>query len=288
VARSDEVVVSPMSGFAAWGGAAMLAVTSLALVGAFLAEALPLWSGPLGAVALVVAFLLWRGTLVVQPNRAVVLVFFGRYVGTVREPGFFWVNPLTTKTEISLRARNMGSDKVKVNDRDGNPVVIGAVTVWRVGDTAQASFDVDDLVAYVDVQIEAAVRELAQAHPYDGADGEVSLRSDTQQVAAELLAALQDRLNRAGVEVMEARISHLAYAPEIAGAMLQRQQASAVVAARRLIVEGAVGMVEHALHDLSERDVVELSNADRGRLVGNLLVVLCGQAPAQPVLSTGL
>jgi regulator of protease activity HflC (stomatin/prohibitin superfamily) len=262
-------------------------LTGLGFIGAFVAQALPAWSGPAGATALVVAFLLWRGTLVVMPNRAVVLVFFGRYVGTVREPGFFWVNPLTSKTELSLRARNMGSDKVKVNDRDGNPVEVGAVTVWRIRDTAQASFDVDDLVAYVDVQIEAAVRELAQAHPYDGEEGEVSLRSDTQQVAGELLDALQARLDRAGVEVVEARISHLAYAPEIAGAMLQRQQASAVVAARRKIVEGAVGMVEHALHDLSERNVVELSNAERGRLVGNLLVVLCGQAPAQPVLSAG-
>jgi len=276
-----------MSGFAAWVGAGALGLVGLGAMAATMAGSLPVGLAPMGPLAVLVAVVLWMGTVVVAPNQAVVLVFFGRYVGTVRSEGFFWVNPLTTKTHQSLRARNMGSEKVKVNDRDGNPVVVGAVTVWRVRDTAQASFDVEDLVAYVDVQIEAAIRELAQAHPYDGEEGEVSLRSDTQQVAAELLAALQERLVLAGVEVLEARITHLAYAPEIAQAMLQRQQATAVVAARRKIVEGAVGMVEHALIDLGERKVVEMGPEERARLVGNLLVVLCGQSHAQPIVSAG-
>jgi len=276
-----------MSGFAAWVGAGALGLVGLGAMAATMAGSLPVAVAPAGPLAVILAVVLWMGTVVVAPNQAVVLVFFGRYVGTVRSEGFFWVNPLTTKTHQSLRARNMGSEKVKVNDRDGNPVVVGAVTVWRVRDTAQASFDVEDLVAYVDVQIEAAIRELAQAHPYDGEEGEVSLRSDTQQVAAELLAALQERLVLAGVEVLEARITHLAYAPEIAQAMLQRQQATAVVAARRKIVEGAVGMVEHALLDLGERKVVEMGPEQRARLVGNLLVVLCGQSHAQPIVSAG-
>lgn len=230
------------------------------------------------------------GFFLVNPNMSRVLVLFGRYRGTVRSNGFYWTNPFTQKHSISLRVHNLSSEKIKVNDLGGNPIEIGAVVVWQVRDTAQARFDVEDYFQYVDVQIETAIRHLAKTHPYDDhvSDTDVpSLRGDTAETTAELMAELQERLDRAGIEVLEARISHLAYSQEIASAMLQRQQASAVIAARKLIVEGAVHMVEDALQQLSERGVVELDPERRATLVGNLLVVLCGNAHAQPVINTG-
>jgi regulator of protease activity HflC (stomatin/prohibitin superfamily) len=285
--RSTERSLSPISGW--WG---LIGSLGLASIGAYAAwVAAGAHSAPMmaaGLLTLAVGLLGLKGLMLVQPNHAVVLVLFGRYRGTVRRDGFFWVHPLSVGHHLSLRARNMASDTIKVNDLVGNPVEIGVVTVWEVRDTAQATFDVDQLVSYVDVQIEAAVRAAAKEHPYDSADPDVvSLRSDTSVVADQLLASLQERLDRAGVNVLEARITHLAYAPEIAGAMLQRQQASAIVAARKEIVEGAVGMVEQALHDLSDREVVVLSPTERSRLVSNLLVVLCGQSAAQPVVQAG-
>jgi regulator of protease activity HflC (stomatin/prohibitin superfamily) len=230
------------------------------------------------------------GYFIVPPNMSRVLVLFGKYRGTVRTAGFYWTNPFTLKHQVSLRAHNIASETIKVNDIAGNPIEIGAVVVWQVTDTAQAMFDVERYQTYVDIQIETAVRDLAKLHPYDEGQHDskvVSLRGDTEEVATELVAMLLERLERAGVEVLEARISHLAYAPEIASAMLQRQQASAIVAAREKIVEGAVGMVKQALTDLAEQEVVELDADRRATLVGNLLVVLCGQATPQPVLNTG-
>lgn len=230
------------------------------------------------------------GFFLVNPNMARVLVLFGTYRGTVRRDGFYWTNPFTMRRAVSLKAHNLASQKIKVNDLVGNPIEIGAVVVWQVRDTAQASFDVDDYQHYVDVQIETAVRELAKSHPYDDghADDDVlSLRGDSSETSLELTRELQVRLERAGIRVLEARISHLAYAPEIASAMLQRQQAVAVIAARRKIVEGAVGMVQHALEDLGTMNVVDLDPERRATLVGNLLVVLCSHASPQPVINTG-
>ncbi len=238
------------------------------------------------------SFISLFGYFIVNPNMARVLVLFGKYRGTVRTQGFFWTNPFTLKHKMSLKAHNLSSERVKVNDLTGNPIEIGAVVVWLVKDTAQAQFDVEDFFQYVDVQIETAVRQLAKSHPYDDQSEEIadsisSLRTDTEQVSAELETELQQRLDRAGIEVLEARISHLAYAPEIASAMLQRQQADAIIAARKKIVEGAVGMVEDALIQLGEKQVVELDAERRATLVGNLLVVLCGGVAPQPVLNTG-
>jgi len=245
----------------------------------------------LGVALLGVAwFICLCGFYIVNPNMSRVMVLFGNYRGTVRRPGFWWTNPFTVKNKLSLRAHNVSSEKIKVNDSVGNPIEIGAVVVWKIHDTAQASFDVEDYVEYVDIQVEAAVRTLASAHPYDEPGGDesvVSLRGDRDEVTAELQVALSERLERAGVEVVEARLSHLAYAPEIASVMLQRQQAQAIIAARRQIVEGAVGMVHEALEMLKEGDVVTLDDERKAALVGNLLVVLCGQESAQPILNTG-
>jgi regulator of protease activity HflC (stomatin/prohibitin superfamily) len=230
------------------------------------------------------------GFFIVPPNIARVLVLFGRYRGTVRDEGFYWTNPFTVRQKVSLKAHNLTSERIKVNDVAGNPIEIGAVVVWRVRDTAQACFDVEDYEEYVDLQTEAAIRNLAQQHPYDDALTETdvpTLRGDTETVAERLSTQLQSRFQRAGIEVVEARLSHLAYASEIASAMLQRQQASAIIAARRLIVDGAVGMVEHALEDLGRKGVVELDDDRRANLVGNLLVVLCGHQAPTPVLNTG-
>ena len=241
-------------------------------------------------LTLIGSFISFFGFFIVNPNMSRVLVFFGRYKGTVRDEGFYWVNPFMTKTSLSLKAHNLSSETIKVNDLVGNPIEIGAVVVWQVSDTAQASFDVEDYFQYVDVQIETAIRHLAKSHPYDDQVSDkdtASLRGDTGEMAGELQAELQARLSRAGIAVIEARISHLAYAPEIASAMLQRQQASAIIAARKKIVQGAVDMVDDALSQLSERDVVELDAERRATLVGNLLVVLCGNSTPQPVINTG-
>jgi regulator of protease activity HflC (stomatin/prohibitin superfamily) len=236
----------------------------------------------------VLVLLSFHGLFVVNPNEAKVLQLFGAYTGTVRQAGYHFANPLMTRKSVSTRVRNFESSKLKVNDHVGNPIEIGAVVVWRVVDSAEAMFEVDDYQNYVRVQSEAALRNLATSYPYDAyQEGKVSLRSHTNEIATQLKREVQERLARAGVEVIEARISHLAYAPEIAHAMLQRQQASAVVAARTRIVEGAVGMVEMALAELSRKDVLKLDEERKAAMVSNLLVVLCGDRNAQPVLNTG-
>jgi regulator of protease activity HflC (stomatin/prohibitin superfamily) len=231
---------------------------------------------------------LMAGVFVVNPNEGKVLQFFGDYVGTARQPGLRWANPLYTKKSVSLRVRNFESGRLKVNDNEGNPIEIAAVVVWKVVDTAEAVFEVDDYHNYVKVQSESALRNLATSYPYDAHDDQtMSLRGTTLAVADHLKREIQDRMNRAGVEVMEARISHLAYAPEIAHAMLQRQQAGAIIAARQRIVEGAVGMVEMALELLSKREIVALDDERKAAMVSNLLVVLCGDKSTQPIINTG-
>lgn len=242
-----------------------------------------------GVVVIVLDIFLLLGLFIVNPNEAKVLQLFGRYVGTVKEPGLRWANPFFSKKVISQRVRNFESSKLKVNEKEGSPIEIAAVVVWRVIDTAEAAFEVDDYENFVHVQSEAALRNLATQHPYDSHDveGTVSLRGNTAEIAQQLKAEVQDRLAKAGVEVLEARISHLAYAPEIAAAMLRRQQASAVVAARAKIVEGAVGMVEMALEMLASKQVIALDEERKAQMVSNLLVVLCGEHDAQPVVNTG-
>lgn len=238
-------------------------------------------------VIVVVLFLLATGLIIVNPNEAKVIQFFGRYIGSVSEPGFFSVVPLTDRKSISLRVRNFETQKLKVNDADGNPVEIAAVVVYRVVDSFKAAFAVDDYEEYVETQSEAAVRHLATTHPYDAHDkGRTSLR-DGAEVAEELTVELRDRTETAGIEVIEARITHLAYSPEIAQAMLVRQQAAQVVAAREQIVEGAIGMVGHALDRLAEQGMVELDEERRAAMVSNLLVVLCSDRATQPVVNTG-
>jgi regulator of protease activity HflC (stomatin/prohibitin superfamily) len=236
----------------------------------------------------VVDILCLTGLFIVNPNEAKILQLFGRYIGTVREPGLKWANPFYSKRKISVRIRNFESNKLKVNDHDGNPIEIGAVVVWRVVDTAEAAFEVDDFENFVHVQSEAALRNLATQYCYDAHEaGLMSLRANTVEIAEQLRGEIQARLGKAGVEVLESRISHLAYAPEIAGAMLRRQQASAVIAARQKIVEGAVGMVDMALELLAKKNVVEMDNDRKAAMVSNLLVVLCGEHDAQPVVNTG-
>jgi regulator of protease activity HflC (stomatin/prohibitin superfamily) len=240
------------------------------------------------ALAVLFDLFLFGGLFVVNPNEGRVLQLFGDYVGTSKKAGLRWANPLYRKKRISMRVRNFESARLKVNDHDGNPIEIAAVVVWRVFDSAEAIFQVDDYQNFVKVQSEAAVRNLATSYTYDAhEEGQMSLRANTNEVAEHLKNEIQDRLKSAGVEVMEARISHLAYAPEIAQAMLQRQQAGAIVAARSRIVEGAVGMVEMALAQLSQREILELDNERRAAMVSNLLVVLCGERATQPVVNTG-
>jgi hypothetical protein len=243
-----------------------------------------------GVAGLIAFVLMLSGFFVVEPNMSRVLVLFGRYRGSVRTPGFWWTNPFTTKKKISLRAYNLNGKELKVNDLLGNPIEIAAIVVWQVRDTAQALFDVEGFEHFVDVQCESALRLVASRHPYD--DGQTSdvsttLRGSADIVAHEVQTELQQRLAIAGVDVLEARLSHLAYAPEIASAMLQRQQAGAIIAARTRMVEGAVGMVEMALDHLSKKEVVHLDDERRATLVGNLLVVLCGHVAPTPVLNTG-
>jgi regulator of protease activity HflC (stomatin/prohibitin superfamily) len=267
-----------------------------------------------GLVGMILAIVLMLGFFTLQPNQARVLVLFGRYKGTVRESGFHWGNPFysnglragnrftTTekgrendlelrrgwRNKISLRVRNLNSDKLKVNDKRGNPIEIGAVIVWRVDDTAQAMFDVDDYETYVRIQSESAIRHLASAYAYDhGEENEITLRSGVEEVSQALRQELQERLAKAGVVVEESRLTHLAYAPEIAQAMLRRQQAEAVIAARQKIVHGAVSMVDMALKELAEKKVVQLDDERRAAMVSNLMVVLCGEAEVHPVVNTG-
>lgn len=242
----------------------------------------------LGMVVFFLVFLSLPGFLINQPNEAKVLTLFGRYVGSVKEAGFFWVNPFTKKARISLRTRNFETAKLKVNDANSNPIEIGAIVVWRVIDTAEAMFEVDDYENYVRVQSESAVRSLASSYPYDAhSTGEAALSSHAAEVADALMQQLVERLAKAGVEVKEARISHLAYSPEIAQAMLQRQQASAIIAARYKIVEGAVGMVENALELLAKKNILHLDDERRAAMVSNLLVVLCGERGTTPVVNAG-
>ena len=241
-----------------------------------------------GAVfLLILSIFVSSGFFIVNPNYAAVLVLFGRYKGTVTANGFCWANPLMRKMKISLRVRNQETSKLKVNDNTGNPIEIAAVVVWRVVDPYSAEFEVDAYAHYVSVQSEAALRNLATHYAYDGDDEETTLRGSTDEVNEKLQEELQERLERAGVNVMEARLSHLAYAPEIASEMLRRQQATAVVAARSKIVEGAVGMVEHALRELSTRNLVTLDDERKAAMVSNLLVVLCSESSATPVVNAG-
>jgi regulator of protease activity HflC (stomatin/prohibitin superfamily) len=247
---------------------------------------------PAGVVVFVIVVVLdllcFKGLFGVSPNQGAVLQLFGRYVGTERSPGLRWANPLYAKRFVSLRTRNFETSQLKVNDLDGNPIEFAAIVVWNVVDTAEACFQVDSYENYVKVQSESALRNLAAAYPYDAhLDGVKSLRANMAEVAQHLREEIQDRLAVAGVEVKEARISHLAYAPEIAAAMLQRQQASAIVAARTRIVDGAVGMVEMALERLDQKGTVHLDEERKAAMVSNLLVVLCGERAAQPVLNTG-
>lgn len=282
-----EKIRRPMSGYLAL----LLAIGSM-IAGAFMIikgsdQAFNVLSGILLFVA---AIFLFKGLVVIQPNFSVVLTFFGKYVGTIKENGLLFVNPLFSKQKYSLRMNNLESTRLKVNDKMGNPIEIAAVIVWQVNDTYKAAFEVDDYFNYVKVQSEAAIRHLAVSFAYDNmedATAEITLREGGEKVTAMLVEELNERVGAAGIRIAEARISHLAYAPEIAGAMLQRQQASAIVAARTKIVEGAVGMVELALESLSKKEIVHLDEEKKAAMVSNLMVVLCGEKGATPILNTG-
>lgn len=248
------------------------------------------WMIVLAILSFIAFIFLVKGLMIIQPNHSRVLNFFGRYVGSVKENGLFFVNPLYSSLKLSLRAQNLQGQTLKVNDKMGNPIEIGAVIVWQIGDTYKAAYDVANYMDYVKTQSEAAVRHLANSFPYDNLEDEhadITLRNGGDKVNEILEKELNDRLAAAGILIREARISHLAYAPEIAGAMLQRQQATAIVAARTKIVEGAVGMVEMALEMLSKKDIVHLDEEKKAAMVSNLMVVLCGEKAAQPVLNTG-
>lgn len=250
---------------------------------------LPIFIKIPAALIAIVIFICWFGFYMVHPNQGKVLQLFGQYAGTDRETGLRWANPLYSKTSVSLRVRNFESSRLKVNDANGNPIEIAAVIVWKVVDTAEAVFEVDDYENYVTIQSEAALRNLATSYPYEHAveDERLSLRSDSNAIALKLKSEVHDRLQKAGVEVLEARLSHLAYSPEIAQAMLQRQQANAVLSARKIIVQGAVGMVADALDQLKDQGVIELDGERKAAMVSNLLIVLCGDQQAKPVINTG-
>ena len=278
----SEKSTNPLSGFF------MLIVVLVLFIVAIVAGVAEVATGT--AAAGFIAFLMLPGFIVVNPNESKVLTLFGSYIGTVKNSGFYWVNPFASKRKLSLRAFNLNGQQLKVNDKVGNPIEIAAVIVWQVKDTAKAIFAVDNYAQYVNIQSEAAVRHLANSFPYDNFEDEqatVTLRDGADQVSLMLEKELTDRLERAGIEVLEARISHLAYAPEIANAMLQRQQASAIIAARKLIVEGAVSIVEMALDRLSEKNIVDLDEERKASMVSNLLVVLCGERAVQPIVNTG-
>ncbi|MGI9225069.1 MAG: SPFH domain-containing protein [Woeseiaceae bacterium] len=239
-------------------------------------------------LASIIVLIMWAGLFMIHPNEAKVLQLFGKYVGTAHDPGLKWANPFFAKTAVSTRVRNFESSKLKVNDSNGSPIEIAAVVVWKVFDTAEALFEVDDYEEFVQIQSESALRNLSTTFPYEPHEGEgLALRSNPVEIAQALREEIQDRLEQAGVTVIEARISHLAYAPEIANAMLRRQQASAIIAARTQIVKGAVSMVDMALDELRQNQVVELDEERKAAMVSNLLVVLCGEEGAQPVLNTG-
>jgi regulator of protease activity HflC (stomatin/prohibitin superfamily) len=246
----------------------------------------------IGAFMILTALLLFPGFVLVNPNSSRVLLLFGKYIGTIKQNGLFWVNPFFTKKKISLRASNFDSERLKVNDKLGNPIMISTILVWRVTDTYKAAFDVDDYQNFVRVQTDAAVRKLASMYPYDnfadeGLDEDITLRSSVNEVSDALEQEVQERLSMAGIEVLEARIGYLAYAQEIANAMLKRQQATAIVAARHKIVEGAVSMVEMALTELSKKELVTLDEERKAAMVSNLMVVLCSDKDVSPIVNTG-
>ncbi len=290
VALVVVLVIASLGGWFAWSAIQGLTevlergVRVADFFGGELAAELGAW---LGAIIIAVVIPSLSGFFTVEPNQAVVLVFFGRYVGSVREAGFWWTNPFTTKRRISLRVRNFNSKQLKVNDAQGSPIEIAAVVVWQVIDSAKSRFAVDDYEEFVAIQSETAIRTLAIRYPYDAPDDVPSLRRIGDEVAYELKKEVQARLEVAGVEVLEARLSHLAYAPEIAQAMLRRQQARAIIDARRQIVEGAVGMVDEALRRLSERQIIELDEERKAAMINNLLVVLTSEQNTQPVVNTG-
>jgi regulator of protease activity HflC (stomatin/prohibitin superfamily) len=238
----------------------------------------------------IIGVLTFTGLMVVDPNESRVLILFGKYNGTVKQNGFYWVNPFNMKKKISLRARNFDSELIKVNDKIGNPILIGVILVWKVEETFKAAFAVDDYVNFIKIQTESAIRKLAHSYPYDNFDDEekdISLRSGGDEINHKLEEEIRERLELAGITVLEARISNLAYAPEIASAMLQRQQATAVVAARFKIVEGAVSMVEMALEQLSKKNIIDLDEEKKAAMVSNLMVVLCSEKAAAPIVNTG-
>lgn len=278
----NEKSVSPINGY-------LMLLVLFVLIGIMIGG-LVLTSNPLFLVFGVLVILVIRGFFIVNPNGSKVLVLFGAYKGTVRDNGFFWANPFFTRRGISLRARNFDSERVKVNDKIGNPIMINVILVWQVDDTYKSAFDVDNYEEFVRVQTDAAVRKLAGSYPYDNFDdeeAEQTLRSGMDEVNEALENEITERLAIAGIKVMEARIGYLAYAPEIANAMLKRQQAVAIVAARKKIVEGAVGMVEDALSRLSEDDIIDFDDDKKASMVSNLMVVLCGDKEAIPVVNTG-
>ena len=289
---NSEKTVAALNGWLMLLVTILLFVGAIALVAVFIRGAVyeeaNFWLLPFAVITLALAIFTCFGYFTLQPNEGRVLVLFGDYRGTVRHDGWHFTNPLNTKKRISLRARNFCSEKLKVNDRRGNPVEIAAVIVWRVEDTAQACFDVDDFEEYVEVQSESAIRHLAAIYPYDHGEGnEITLRSGVEEITSNLHNELQERVTKAGVKIEEARLTHLAYAPEIAGSMLRRQQAEAIIDARTQIVHGAVSMVEMALKDLADKNVVELDEERKASMVSNLLVVLCGETEAQPIVNTG-
>jgi len=278
----DEKTYSPMSGYLML--LVVLILIVLPVLGMIFMKMFLL------AIALALGIFLSIGFLIVNPNESSVLVLFGAYKGTVKKNGFFWVNPFFTRKRISLRARNLDSEAIKVNDKLGNPIMIGIVLVWKVENTFKAAFEVDDYNHFVDIQTEAAIRKLAGHYPYDNFDDEeadITLRSGGEEVNEALEQEIAERLAIAGINVLEARISYLAYASEIAGAMLRRQQATAIVAARAKIVEGAVSMVDMALEQLSEKEIVDLDEEKKAGMVSNLMVVLCSDRDASPVINTG-
>jgi regulator of protease activity HflC (stomatin/prohibitin superfamily) len=278
-----EIHERPAWAISGWGG--VLVVLVLIAASILLAESSEAW---LAVVPVVATVVILTSLVVVQPGQTKVVRFFGSYVGTLRRSGLWWILPLADRRNLSIRVRNFETSHLKVNDADGNPVEIAAIVVWQVADTSRAVYAVDDYVNFVQVQAESALRHVATTHPYDDPTGDgSSLRGSTDVVAAELAQEVAQRVAIAGVEIVEVRISHLAYASEIAQAMLRRQQANAVVAARSRIVEGAVGMVELALARLNERGIVELDEERKAAMVSNLLVVLCGDQPASPVVNTG-
>jgi|SRR6218665_68202 len=282
-----EKIMKPVSGYVALLFAGIFAAVGITCMAG--AERNPVF-GVFGVLCLLGSLFMLKGLMIVHPNHSRVLNFFGKYVGTVKDNGLFFVNPLYARVKLSLRADNLQGQTLKVNDKMGNPIEIGAVIVWQVGDTYKAAYDVRNYTDYVKTQSEAAVRYLATSFPYDNLEDEtaaITLREGGAKVTEILEKELAERLAPAGVVILEARISHLAYAPEIAGAMLQRQQATAVVAARTKIVEGAVGMVEMALDMLAHKHIVELDDEKKAAMVSNLMVVLCGEKGASPVLNTG-